>query len=134
MYKVTIQNINQIYFSLQNHKGKRISLVQYEVQTYKGLTLQEANSYKKYIPLGLSVIIQEDKSFIKASYEVINTDEPIENTSEIVENKNSFSYSVEDLQALKKEELKELCLKVDIDIRRKTKLELVDKLVEYYGL
>ena len=134
MYKVTIQNINQIYFSLQSHKGKRLSLVQYEVLTFKGLTLQEANSYKKYIPLGLSVIIQEDDSFIPVSYEVINTDEPIENTSEIVENKISFSYSVEELEALKKEELKELCLEVGIDVRRKTKLELINKLVEHYGL
>lgn len=134
MFTVIIQNVNQIYFSLQSHNGKRISLTQYEIKTFKGLTLQEANSYKKYIPLGLSVFIQEDKSFIQASYEVINTDEPTENTSEIVENKNSFSYSADDLQALKKEELKELCLEVDIDVRRKTKLELIDKLVEYYGL
>lgn len=134
MYKVIIQNINQIYFSLQNHQGKRISLGYYEIRTYKGLTSQEANSYKKYIPLGLSVIIQEDNSFIQASCEVVNTDETIEDTSEIVENKNSFNYSVEDLQALKKEDLKELCLEVDIDVRRKTKQELIDKLVAYYGL
>lgn len=134
MYKVIIQNINQIYFSLQNHQGKRISLGYCEIRTYKGLTSQEANSYKKYIPLGLSVIIQEDNSFLQTSYEVVNTDETIEDTSEIVENKNSFNYSVEDLQALKKEDLKELCLEVDIDVRRKTKQELIDKLVAYYGL
>ena len=132
MFTVIIQNVNQIYFSLQSHNGKRISLTQYEIKTFKGLTLQEANSYKKYIPLGLSVFIQEDKSFITTDSEVVDTDDSIE---EIIEdNKNTFNYSLEDLQDLKKDELKTLCLEVNIDVRRKTKLELINELVEHYGL
>lgn len=132
MFTVIIQNVNQIYFSLQSHNGKRISLTQYEIKTFKGLTLQEANSYKKYIPLGLSVFIQEDKSFITTDFEVVDTDDSVE---EIIEdNKNTFNYSLEDLQDLKKDELKTLCLEVNIDVRRKTKLELINELVEHYGL
>lgn len=134
MYTVIIQNVNQIYFSLQSHSGKRLSLTQYEIKTFKGLTLEEANSYKKFIPLGLSVFIQEDKSFISTDFNIIDTDESIENTSEVVEDKNSFIYTIEDLHDFKKEEIKKFCLDVNIDVRRKTKLELINELVDYYGL
>jgi len=131
VYKVTIQNINQIYFSLQDHKGKRISLTQYEMLVFNGLSQSEANSYKKYIPLGLSVIIQEDNSFICTDYKVVET---VEVKPEIVEVNKSFNYSIEDLKLFKREDLRALCLDVNIDIKRKTKAELIEELVNFYGL
>lgn len=130
MYKVIIQNINQIYFSLQDHKGKRISLTQYEMRTFKGLTLQEANSYKKFIPLGLSVLIQEDKSVIIVD-DIVEVDDTI---LEVDDNLNKIKYTLDELQELKKAELRELCLDVGISISKKTKAELIDELVDYYGL
>lgn len=132
MYKVIIQNVNQIYFSLQDHRGKRLSLTQYDIKVFEGLTLKEANSYKRYIPLGLSVLIQEDNSFITADYKVIS--EAIEIIPEPLEEVKSIFYTIDELNTLKKDELRELCTKVGISISKKTKAELIEDLVKYYGL
>ena len=140
MYKVVIQNVNQIYFSLQDHNGKRLSLTKYEIRKFHGLSLSEANHYKKFIPLGLSVFIQDD-SFIESDFKVIDDilDEVEEKEVEEkeVEEKEVevlFPYSKDSLKELKKAELRDLCLKVDININKKTKAELIEDLVAYYGL
>lgn len=130
MYKVIIQNVNQIYFSLQDHNGKRLSLVKYEIRKFHGLSLSEANHYKKFIPLGLSVFIQDD-SFIESDFRVIDNilDEVEEKEVEVL-----FPYSKDSLEELKKAELRDLCLNVGININKKTKAELIEDLVAYYGL
>ena len=145
MYKVVIQNVNQIYFSLQDHNGKRLSLTKYEIRKFHGLSLSEANHYKKFIPLGLSVFIQDD-SFIESDFKVIDDilDEVEEKEVEEkeveekeVEEKEVevlFPYSKDSLKELKKAELRDLCLKVDININKKTKADLIEDLVAYYGL
>ena len=147
MYKVTIQNINQIYFSLQDHKGRRLALSKLEVRVFNGLTLEEANSYKKYIPLGLCVLIQEDEDFVEATYNIINsddTDEVIDSIDEVeevaeveeveVEEVASVQITLDELQSLKKNELRELCDKEGIKWNGKTKADLVELLVAHYGL
>lgn len=139
MYKVTIQNINQIYFSLQDHQGRRLALSKLEVRVFNGLTLEEANSYKKYIPLGLCVLIQEDEDFVEATYNIINsddTDEVIDSIDEVeeVEEVASMQITLDELQSLKKNELRELCDKEGIKWNGKTKAELVELLVAHYGL
>lgn len=142
MYKVTIQNINQIYFSLQDHQGRRLALSKLEVRVFNGLTLEEANSYKKYIPLGLCVLIQEDEDFVEATYNIINsddTDEVIDSIDEVeeveeVEEVASVQITLDELQSLKKNELRELCDKEGIKWNGKTKAELVELLVAHYGL
>ena len=135
MYKVVIQNVNQIYFSLQDHNGKRLSLTKYEIRKFHGLSLSEANHYKKFIPLGLSVFIQDD-SFIESDFKVIDDilDEVEEKEVEEKEVEVLFPYSKDSLKELKKAELRDLCLKVDININKKTKAELIEDLVAYYGL
>ena len=142
MYKVTIQNINQIYFSLQDHQGRRLALSKLEVRVFNGLTLEEANSYKKYIPLGLCVLIQEDEDFVEATYNIINsddTDQVIDSIDEVeeveeVEEVASMQITLDELQSLKKNELRELCDKEGIKWNGKTKAELVELLVAHYGL
>lgn len=147
MYKVTIQNINQIYFSLQDHQGRRLALSKLEVRVFNGLTLEEANSYKKYIPLGLCVLIQEDEDFVEATYNIINsddTDEVIDSIDEVeevaevdeveVEEVASVQITLDELQSLKKNELRELCDKEGIKWNGKTKAELIELLVAHYGL
>ena len=147
MYKVTIQNINQIYFSLQDHAGRRLALSKLEVRVFNGLTLEEANSYKKYIPLGLCVLIQEDEDFVEATYNIINsddTDEVIDSIDEVeevaeveeveVEEVASVQITLDELQSLKKNELRELCDKEGIKWNGKTKADLVELLVAHYGL
>lgn len=136
MYKVTIQNINQIYFSLQDHQGRRLALSKLEVRVFNGLTLEEANSYKKYIPLGLCVLVQEDEDFVEATYNIINsddTDEVIDSIDE-VEEVASVQITLDELQSFKKNELRELCDKEGIKWNSKTKAELVELLVAHYGL
>ena len=144
MYKVTIQNINQIYFSLQDHQGRRLALSKLEVRVFNGLTLEEANSYKKYIPLCLCVLIQEDEDFVEATYNIINsddTDEVIDSIDEVEEVAEvedvevaSAQITLDELQSLKKNELRELCDKEGIKWNGKTKAELVELLVAHYGL
>ena len=144
MYKVTIQNINQIYFSLQDHQGRRLALSKLEVRVFSGLTLEEANSYKKYIPLGLCVLIQEDEDFVEATYNIINSDDTdevidsIDEVNEVAEVEEvevaSVQITLDELQSFKKNELRELCDKEGIKWNGKTKAELVELLVAHYGL
>ena len=129
MYKVTIQNINQIYFSLQDHQGRRIALSKLELRVFNGLTLEEANSYKKYIPLGLCVLIQEDENFVEANFEVIE-----EMQDEIVEEIQDNIPTKEELEAMLKPELRDLARKAGIKWTGKPKAQLLEELVEYYGL
>lgn len=145
MYKVTIQNINQIYFSLQDHQGRRIALSKLELRVFNGLTLEEANSYKKYIPLGLCVLIQEDENFVEANFEVIEEtqeevieevqDEIVEETQEeVVEEMQDNIPTKEELEAMLKPELRDLARKAGIKWTGKPKAQLLEELVEYYGL
>ena len=85
MYKVMIQNVNQYYFSLQDHDGVRISLKKLDFRVFNGLSKKEAEHYKKYIPLGLSVIIEECKDVVEVEFKEVEEQEVVIEIPVIVE-------------------------------------------------
>ena len=129
MYKVTLQNLSQYYFSLQSHKGKRLSLSLREIKVFKNLSNEEANYYLRYIPLGLSVIIEElvsnptviEPIIIEPVIEEPVIEEPVKHTRE-------------ELEDLKKADIRVIAEELGLDVAKKTKAELVDMLVNYYGI
>jgi hypothetical protein len=129
MYKVTLQNLSQYYFSLQSHKGKRLSLSLREIKVFKNLSNEEANYYLRYIPLGLSVIIEE----FEANPTVI---EPIiiEPVIEEPIMEEPVKHTRDELEELKKADLRVIAEGLGLSISKKTKAELVDMLVNYYGI
>ena len=135
MFKVILQNVNQYYFSLQTHKGSRISLSLRETVVFRFLSNNEAQYYVKYIPLGLSVIIQPDNQNIIEVDVVENVVEISDNSvSEVIDNSNTIKYTLEDLQALKKAQLKEIATDEGINTDYLTKQEILDLLVSHYGM
>ena len=129
MYKVTLQNLSQYYFSLQSHKGKRLSLSLREIKVFKNLSNEEANYYLRYIPLGLSVIIEElvsnptviEPIIIEPVIEEPVIEEPVKHTRE-------------ELEDLKKADIRVIAEELGLDVAKKTKAELIDMLVNYYGI
>ena len=129
MYKVTLQNLSQYYFSLQSHKGKRLSLSLREIKVFKNLSNEEANYYLRYIPLGLSVIIEEVESnptiiepiIVEPVVEEPVVEEPVKHTRD-------------ELEDLKKADIKVIAEELGLDVVKKTKAELIDMLVNYYGI
>jgi hypothetical protein len=141
LYKVTIQNTCQYYFSLQNHFGKRISLALLEFKVYNHLNIKEAEHYKKYIPLGLSVIIEQEPlgPFIIIEQEAIEVQGEIVDVEDIVEISDEVNsdvvevevkkYVLEELEELKKAELRELADKEGLNHKGLTKAEIIELLV-----
>ena len=130
MYKVTIQNTCQYYFSLQNHLGKRISLSLLDFKVYNHLNIKEAEYYKKYIPLGLSVIIEQEA--IEVQGEIIDVEDMVEISDEInsdVVEVEVKKYILEELEDLKKAELRELADKEGLNHKGLTKAEIIELLV-----
>ena len=129
MYKVTLQNLSQYYFSLQSHKGKRLSLSLREIKVFKNLSNEEANYYLRYIPLGLSVIIEElvsnptviEPIIIEPVIEEPVIEEPVKHTRE-------------ELEDLKKADIRVIAEELGLDVAKKTKAELIDMLVSHYGI
>lgn len=137
MYKIILQNNYQYYFSLQNHLGRRLSLSLEEVKIYKGLSREDANFYLKFIPLGLSVIIQpedvDEKDFI-ADPNIEIVEQPVEIEPEVVEDAPVVNYSREDLESLKKAQLKEIATQEGLKTDYMTKAEILEVLVAHYGI
>ena len=129
MYKVTLQNLSQYYFSLQSHKGKRLSLSLREIKVFKNLSNEEANYYLRYIPLGLSVIIEELVSNPTVIEPIII--EPVIEEPVIEE---PVIHTREELEDLKKADIRVIAEELGLDVAKKTKAELVDMLVNYYGI
>ena len=132
MYKVMIQNVNQFYFSLQDHNGIRLSLKRLDFKVFNGLSKKEADHYKKYIPLGLSVIIEECKDVVEVEFkeveeEVIEIPVIIEEVQEQVI--KCPKYDREELEDMKKEELRELAKKEGFKVSGTKKVELIEMLV-----
>ena len=134
MYKVTLQNLSQYYFSLQSHKGKRLSLSLREIKVFKNLSNEEANYYLRYIPLGLSVIIEELVSNPTVIEPIIIEpviEEPVIEEPVIEE---PVKHTREELEDLKKADIRVIAEELGLDVAKKTKAELVDMLVNYYGI
>lgn len=131
MYKVMIQNVNQFYFSLQDHDGIRLSLKRLDFKVFNGLSKKEADHYKKYIPLGLSVIIEECKDVVEVEFKEVE-EEVIEIPVIIEEVQDEIKcpkYNREELEDMKKEELRDLAKKEGFKISGTKKVELIEMLV-----
>ena len=144
MYKVTLQNLSQYYFSLQSHKGKRLSLSLREIKVLKNLSNEEANYYLRYIPLGLSVIIEElvsnptviEPIIIEPVIEEPVIEEPVIEEPVIEEPviEEPVKHTREELEDLKKADIRVIAEELGLDVAKKTKAELIDMLVNYYGI
>lgn len=131
MYKVMIQNVNQFYFSLQDHDGIRLSLKRLDFKVFNGLSKKEADHYKKYIPLGLSVIIEECKDVVEVEFKEVE-EEVIEIPVIIEEVQDEIKcpkYNREELEDMKKEELRDLAKKEGFKVSGTKKAELIEMLV-----
>lgn len=131
MYKVMIQNVNQYYFSLQDHDGVRISLKKLDFRVFNGLSKKEAEHYKKYIPLGLSVIIEECKDVVEVEFKEVEEQEVVIEIPVIVEEVQEVKpkYIREELEEMKKEELRELAKKEGFKVSGTKKADLIEMLV-----
>ena len=131
MYKVMIQNVNQYYFSLQDHDGVRISLKKLDFRVFNGLSKKEAEHYKKYIPLGLSVIIEECKDAVEVEFKEVEEQEVVIEIPVIVEEVQEVKpkYIREELEEMKKEELRELAKKEGFKVSGTKKADLIEMLV-----
>ena len=135
MYKVMIQNVNQFYFSLQDHDGIRLSLKRLDFKVFNGLSKKEADHYKKYIPLGLSVIIEECKDVVEVEFkEVEEVQEKVIEIPVIIEEVQEQEikcpkYNREELEDMKKEELRDLAKKEGFKVSGTKKAELIEMLV-----